>query len=402
MLPSRLRITVVAAFALAMVPLVHCNDDSLSTTPSSATIGPSGGALASSDYVIEMLVPAGALTSNVSFTITPVSAPGSGTLAPAYTITSTPSGQTFLAPVVISYTEEAITGTSFNDPSDYRVAQYESNAWTSLANPTLDLLADTVEGTTTVLDGNPYSVFVPTGGACVSVSVACGVDDGGCSVTCDPQSPGKCAAYAGAVAESCGPPDSGAGIAVSCCYPTGAPTCFTQSEPNGCESPCSQLPGSAATSCVPDIGPPLDNVSTGTSESTCCFAAGAPVCMLKHVAGSPAPVCASSSPCAGLPQGTTVASCADVSDGTLATCCLPTGTLPTSVPSGAPAWDGGVVVVTDAGTDAGAATDAGGGVDAAGESDAGGDSGGAADASDGGGVDAGADSGLDSGEDGGD
>ena len=67
-------------------------------------------------------------------------------------------------PVVVSYTEEAIVEprSTFNDPSDYRVAAFESNAWAALANQSVDALADTIEGTTTILSAGPYAVVIPT------------------------------------------------------------------------------------------------------------------------------------------------------------------------------------------------------------------------------------------------
>src|ERR1700733_11976256 len=102
------RVVVAAALALAIVPLANCTSDSPTTPPAMLTIGPEGGALASSDYVMEILVPAGALQTDVTFTITPVAAPAGGTVAPAYTITSDTPGLTFLQPAVISFTEEVV------------------------------------------------------------------------------------------------------------------------------------------------------------------------------------------------------------------------------------------------------------------------------------------------------
>ena len=75
MLKSPLRLVgrvALVALALAVVPLANCTSDGPTTPPSTGTIGAGrGGALASSDYVIEILVPPGALTTDVTFTITP-------------------------------------------------------------------------------------------------------------------------------------------------------------------------------------------------------------------------------------------------------------------------------------------------------------------------------------------
>ncbi|MGO9710487.1 MAG: hypothetical protein ACLQBL_16590 [Polyangiaceae bacterium] len=267
------RIALVVC-ALAVVPLAQCTNNGPTTPPASGVIGPGGGALASSDYVFEILIPAGALSTDVNFTISAVNTPGSGAVAPAYSITP---NQTFSAPVVLSFTEEAISGTSFNDPSDYRVSGFASstNAWTELANPTFDDLAGTVEGTTMVLSADAYSVVVPTGTECVAITESCAGDDAGCAPSCGPEIPGKCSTYAGSVTQACTVNAASTAISVNCCYPTGAPVCFTELEPNGCGSPCSQYPGSMATSCVPNVGPPLNNASTGgASVSTCCYPPG--------------------------------------------------------------------------------------------------------------------------------
>jgi hypothetical protein len=264
----------LAAFALTLVPLVHCNEDDTTTTllPASGTIGPAGGSLISSDQAFELLVPPGALTTNVSFTITAVtSTVDAGELTPAYAIT--PAGQKFAVPVTLSFPEEAIAtpaladgGTSFHDPSDYRVAALVGRAWTPLANPSFDALAARIDGTASTIAGSAYSVILPTGGSCTTVTSTCSVPlDGGCASACAPSVPGKCAANPGAVAQSCAVTSTT--LTVSCCYPTGVPVCFTQPEPNGCGTPCEQHPGSTVTSCTAAIGgqPP---------QSTCCFPAG--------------------------------------------------------------------------------------------------------------------------------
>jgi hypothetical protein len=275
MVPSSLRALrafALVASALAVVPLAHCSDNSV-TPPSSVTIGPGGGALASSDYVFEILIPTGALTTDVNFTITAVDAPGSGSLGPAYTID--PPGQTFLAPVVLSFTQQAISFTPYNDPSDYRIASFDSNAWAPLANPTVDLIAGTIDATTTVTSANAYSVVIPSvGSSCFSADDGCAEDAGGCAPSCDPAVPGKCAAFPGSITSACYS-DGGPTIGVECCYPPGEPICVTEIEPNGCENPCQNTPGSTAVSCIPSIGPPVNNTTTGGPPvSTCCYPAG--------------------------------------------------------------------------------------------------------------------------------
>jgi hypothetical protein len=276
----------LAIFALAVLPLAHCDDSEPTAPPTSGTIGPAGGALASSDYVFEILVPAGALSADVGFTITPVGTPGGATYAPSYSITTSPAAVTFAAPAVLSFSEEGMTFTSTNDLTDYRVSSFVANAWAPLVNPSVDALAVTIEGTATSLSGSAYSVIIPTGGSCVIVTDSCSAaEDAGaeagassctasCSVSIPPSLPARCGAYPGSVSGAC-TSDGGASISIACCYPVGTPICFTQLEPNGCGSPCSQFPGSTTTSCVPDVGPPLDNTSSGgASVATCCYPAG--------------------------------------------------------------------------------------------------------------------------------
>jgi hypothetical protein len=275
MVPRSLRVGLaLAVFAFAVFPLVHCSEDDTTTTllPSTGTIGPAGGSLVSSDEAFELLVPAGALTADVSFTITAVTPSfDGGALTPAYAIS--PAGQKFAAPVVMSFPELLITlpllddgGPSFHDPSDYRVAALVSNTWTPLANPSFDALATRIEGTATVVTGSAYSVILPTGGSCATLTEACPANlDAGCASACEPSVPGKCAAYVGAVAQSC--TTTATTMTASCCYPTGTPLCFTELEPNGCGSPCQRLPGSTAVSCnASPNGQP--------QSSTCCFPAG--------------------------------------------------------------------------------------------------------------------------------
>ena len=350
--PRVLGALALVACAAAIVPLAHCSNNPV-TPPSSVTIGPGGGALASSDYVIEILVPAGALSTDVNFTISAVNAPGSSAVGPAYTIS--PGGQTFAIPVVISYTQLAISFTADNDPSDYRVASYDSNAWAPLANPTVDSIAGTIEGTATVTSANPYAVVVPaTGTQCFSVDEGCS-DAGaaaGCSATCGPAVPGKCAAYPGAIVAACSD-DGGPSIGVECCYQVGAPICVTEIEPNGCETPCQNTPGSTAVSCIPAIGPPINDTETaGAPISTCCYPAGS-------VIADGGVVVANTGPDAGTETdaGTDTGTGADTGTGTGADTGTGTGT-GTEADTGT---DTGTEADTGTGTDTGtdAADDAG-------------------------------------------
>jgi hypothetical protein len=328
-LRPRLRPSLVFLSAAgSILSLVHCTGNASENPITTDTIGAAGGAFASDDYVMEVLVPPDAITADggITLTITPVNAPDSvAVAAPAYTVG--PAGLTFATPVVISFSEEdTIAPNAYNDPTDFRVATYASNAWVPLANPSYDALAGTLEATTTRLTSAPYSVVVPTGGTCVEIS-----EPGG---TCAPSYPGKCAAYVGAVVNAC--TTTATEATVKCCFPSGEPLCFTQAEPTGCGSPCAQFPGSSVQSCIPDVGPPFNGgVTGGLPQSTCCFAAGTSVC--------------TAAPAGGCATGTTA--------GPNGSCCEPVGTLPATLPAGGSS-DGGTIADSGGGTDAGG-TDAG-------------------------------------------
>jgi hypothetical protein len=301
--PVRRRlVAATAAVVLAVASLAHCSNPSNTQVATSMVIGPGGGALASYDYVVEILVPPGALTHDETLSISQVTPPDSASaLAPAYTIG--PAGLAFAAPAVVSFAQGAVEAETFHDPTDLRVAAFTSGSWSPLANPSFDPLAGTLEGTTAQLGSGAYSVVIPSGGVCATVTLA--------GATCDPAYPGKCGAFAGAVVASCSATSSAA--TVSCCFPAGQAACFVQSEPDGCGSPCASFPGSTVESCVPDVGPPLGaGVPGGLPQSTCCFASGAAVCVAPTPAGCPAGSSAS----------------------VTGACCYPAGTVPSSLPDG--------------------------------------------------------------------
>ncbi len=355
---SPLRVALVAVLALPVAPLVHCTGTT-TTPPSSGNIGPLGGALASTDYAIEITVPPGALPDTEFFTINgPLSIDGGVPLAaPVYTISACPldggcpDSLHLLSPAVISYTWQAVGfGGSYYDFSDYRVAASPDDGgagWNPLANQSVDSVAETIEATTTLLGTKSnYSVIIPPlSDTCASVTEPSQVEDAGCAPVAI--LPGKCTAYAGAVTKAC---DGGGTLAVTCCYPTGSPICFTQAEEN-CESPCSRIPGSVATSCVPGAGPPLNNAAGNSVVSTCCLTDPS----ASVSCDPPQTLSATCAEAGAPPAGTGVGSCNDFGDG------KPSWVTYCSLKSPGGGDGGG-----DAGSDAGGEPDSGTGAEDAG------------------------------------
>jgi len=112
--------------------------------PSSATIGPDGGTLSSSDGGVTLTVPAGAVASPTEVVIQPITYPGGGS-GPAYRLT--PDGQTFAQPVTLTFSYDAALdgvnaqglGIAFQDPE---------GVWRALLASSVDETARTVSVTT--------------------------------------------------------------------------------------------------------------------------------------------------------------------------------------------------------------------------------------------------------------
>ncbi len=115
--------------------------------PTTATIGPGGGALASSDGMFTLDVPAGALGADTDITIQPITNTAWGGTGKGYRLI--PDGLTFATPVelVFELTDELLTGTDA-DFVDVAV-QRDDGVWGILKNRTLDEAAGTLTCTTT-------------------------------------------------------------------------------------------------------------------------------------------------------------------------------------------------------------------------------------------------------------
>jgi hypothetical protein len=133
----------------------------------STVIGTTGGSVASSDGVLSVNIPAGALPANVTVTVTPESSPPSGAIGAVYDIG--PEGTVFASPVTMTFHYGSVSLGS-TTASNLRAATYGSGSWQILASAAQNASAQTVSGTTMHL--SPYGIVAAsTGAACAPVSI---------------------------------------------------------------------------------------------------------------------------------------------------------------------------------------------------------------------------------------
>ncbi|HUX90260.1 MAG TPA: hypothetical protein VMV48_06170 [Gallionellaceae bacterium] len=113
----------------------------------SATIGATGGSVATPDGKITLTIPAGALAANTLIGIQPITNTAHGGLDAGYRLT--PDGQTFAQPVALkfAYTAQDLAG---SDPAILGAAyQTSTGYWKWLGTPTTDSIAKTMTISTT-------------------------------------------------------------------------------------------------------------------------------------------------------------------------------------------------------------------------------------------------------------
>jgi hypothetical protein len=110
-----------------------------------ATIGPAGGTVTSSDGRLQITVPAGALAASTSIGVVTISNEAPGGMGNAFRLT--PSGQTFVKPVTLTYKPAA--GELATDPPHVGVAFQTAGAWKILPGLTADPAGTTFVVTTT-------------------------------------------------------------------------------------------------------------------------------------------------------------------------------------------------------------------------------------------------------------
>ncbi len=401
MAPIRSSLVFVGG-VFVLLSVQHCSSSptdpssSGAKAPSSRVIGAAGGSVASSDGVLSVSIPAGAVSGDVMVTVSPLNSPPAGAVGVVYDIG--PTGTVFNAPVTMTF-HYALASLGSASPSSLRAATYGSNAWQILAGGSVDTTAQTVSGTTMHL--SPYGEIVESSGeVCATVgqtgdcaggsvmSGGSGTSTGGSSGPATTASPATgtcptaptcatatntCSGYPGSTMTGC--TDGANGYAASCCFAPAAPICIAvsgsatcggtanggavscpQQTCAGAVNPCAQFPGATFSNCT-DAG-------SGWAGS-CCFAPGTPVCVTESggvgcssggaatgtsgngtSSGSsgfqcPAPpTCAESQACRTI-AGATKQSCTDTSAGYTATCCLPLGVLPGASGGGSSGSAGG-------------------------------------------------------------
>jgi len=263
------------ALTLPLALAAACGSSPLSHQAATAmVVGTAGGMVESADGALQVAIPAGALPSDVMMTIEAASAPGNGAVGTVYEIG--PTGTQFAMPVTLTfdYSAVALNGTP---PSALRVATFASGDWQVLAGGSVDTAAKTVSGTTMHL--SPYAIVAATaapmcatvsgGQSCTASGGAGGINgaDGTMTVTCTPSlcadaaGQNVCGAYPGAKMTSC--TDGPSGYTATCCFDAGASICLAAGgSGGGCTMDCS--PSGCTANC-----PPPPTCADATTTSVC-------------------------------------------------------------------------------------------------------------------------------------
>ncbi len=235
-----------------------------------ATIGATGGNLSSTDGVLTVSIPSGALDANTVIRVEEIPAPVPGAIGKTYEIG--PTGTQFKSPVTLSFKYGGVD-LQGNTATDLEVATVVDNAWSPLVGDTVDTSAEVASGTTMHLSpygivarahdgGNPHDSATGSdsassndtgatqdtgssndGGASSDASTSDGASfdahdssasDGGSvtdtGVTCSPEfsnvgscanHPAFCTSYPGTQPGACTTNDGGQGYVVMCCTPDG-------------------------------------------------------------------------------------------------------------------------------------------------------------------------------------
>jgi hypothetical protein len=155
----KMRFGLLAA-VLVVAAAVACSssDDPAGGTPTGTsnghgTVGKSGGDVATSDGVLTVSVPAGALPADTQITITEIRSPAAGAIGKTFDIG--PSGTQFTTPVTLKfkYSSADLSGTA---ATSLEVATIVNGEWVALANGAVDTGTQIATGQTTHL--SPYGV----------------------------------------------------------------------------------------------------------------------------------------------------------------------------------------------------------------------------------------------------
>jgi hypothetical protein len=161
------------------------------SSPGTMTVGPGGGTIVSADGRLTLVVPPGALTRLVVFSIQPTTDVPAGALGPAYAVG--PPGTTFAVPAQVIF-KPAAADFAGVDLATVQVAQHPvGGGWINLADLVSDTGAGTVRGNT-----SGVSSFGLIAGLCDTCLATCTAAT--CTIGAVPGMPGtgvpgRCAAF---------------------------------------------------------------------------------------------------------------------------------------------------------------------------------------------------------------
>jgi hypothetical protein len=127
-----------------------------SSAPATAVIGPNGGTVTSADQRLTITIPAGALSANTTIGIGSITNTAPGGMGTAFRLT--PNGQTFAAPVTLTYKP---AGELDTDPTQVGLAfQTAAGSWQIVPGIVPDTTAGTFTSTTTHFTDYSYFAFL--------------------------------------------------------------------------------------------------------------------------------------------------------------------------------------------------------------------------------------------------
>jgi hypothetical protein len=159
-------VSIVSALAFGAAAAAACSTSGHPAPPAvgtaQATIGASGGVLASTDGVLLVRVPSGAVGSDTTFSVAPLPDPPAGALGPVYDLE--PAGTTFARPVVLTFGYAGIN-LGGGAPAALAVATFTQGAWSPVAS-TVDTAGKTVAAS--VGHFSPWGLVLGAGGDAAS------------------------------------------------------------------------------------------------------------------------------------------------------------------------------------------------------------------------------------------
>ena len=137
------------------------------TSTGQGTVGASGGNVATSDGVLTVGIPAGALPGDTQITIAEIQSPAAGAIGKTYEIG--PTGTQFAVPVTLTFKYGGFDLMG-NDPSSLEVATITGGEWVALTGDAVDTNAQVASGQTTHL--SPYGIHAKGKGNGIDASTS--------------------------------------------------------------------------------------------------------------------------------------------------------------------------------------------------------------------------------------